>query len=47
MMLDLPIIGQEYTWQEILEIAKSRGLTDVVEIITYRDPPDKPFVSDG
>lgn len=46
-MLDLPKIGQEYTWQEILEIAKSRGLTDVVEILTYRDPPDIQFKSDG
>jgi len=45
--MDLPTIDQEYTCQEILEIAKSRGLTDVVEILTYRDPPDQPFKSDG
>jgi len=47
MMFDLPIIRQEYTWQEMLGIAKSRGMDDVVEIFTYRDPPDIPFKSDG
>lgn len=46
-MIDLPMIGQEYPWQEMLGITKSRGMDDVVEILTYRDPPYQPFVSDG
>jgi len=46
-MIDLPEIGKEYSWQEILEIAKDHGMDDVVAILTYRDPPNKPFKSDG
>jgi len=46
-VIDLPEIGKQYSWQEVLEIARDHGMDDVVAILTYRDPPNKPFKSDG
>jgi len=46
-MLDLPKVGKEYTWQQILTIAESRGLNYVVYSLNTPIPPPKPFISDG
>jgi len=44
---NLPVVGQEYSWQEVLSIADGMGLDDVVHILENYPPPIKPFVSDG
>ena len=46
-MKDLPEIGKEYSWQEILEIARDHGISYVVETLENYPPPEKPFKSDG
>jgi len=46
-MIDLPEIGKEYSWREILGISTRLGLVDVSHILINYPPPDHPFVSDG
>jgi hypothetical protein len=46
-MNDLPIVGHEYPWQEILAIAHKLDINDVVHILEMQPPPAKPFKSDG
>jgi len=46
-MRDLPEIGKEYPWQEVLEIARDHEISYVISTLENYPLPEKPFISDG